>query len=232
MGRSNPDIGVRQIILVPALIALGVTLLRLVGELGDGSSALFSREPGGGGALVGIVWLVPIFGAYFSVKLVRGGHGPESPGRVVGFSLLGLLAAAAIMGLSVVVTGNPSVSVSLPGVVLQQLAFGAAAVVAVLIVRKVWPTLSRTLLGYAFASRLPVVIVMFLAMAAEWGTHYELGPPGYPEMGFLTKFILIAVMPQLTFWVMFTVVVGSFFGGIAASVLAAKSRVEESKALG
>ncbi len=133
MNMSNPDVRVRQLILVPALIALAITLIRLVGELGGGSSALFNREAGGGGALVGIVWLVPIFGAYFAVKLVRGGHGPESAGRVVGFSLLGLLAAAAIMGLSIAFTGDPNVSVSLPGAALQQVGFGVAALVAVLI---------------------------------------------------------------------------------------------------
>ena len=57
---------------------------------------------------------------------------------------------------------------------------------------------------------------MFLAMMGDWGTHYELGPLGYPEMGFLTKFILLAVIPQMTFWIGFTVVIGSLFGGISA----------------
>ena len=231
MSTSSPDIRVRQIILVPALIALAVTLVRLVGELGGGPSALFSREAGGGGALVGIVWLVPIFGAYFAVKLVRLGHKPKSAGRVVGFSLLSFLAAAAIIALSFVVTGDPNVGISLSGVVLQQVGLGVAALVAVLILRRVWPPFFQTLLGYAFVSRLPVVIVMFLAMAGDWGTHYELGPPGYPEMGFLTRFILTAVMPQMTFWIMFTVVVGTLFGGITASLVARRSSVEASKVL-
>ena len=39
-----------QLILVPAVITLAVTLLRLVGELQDWSPALFSKAPGGGGA--------------------------------------------------------------------------------------------------------------------------------------------------------------------------------------
>jgi hypothetical protein len=43
----------------PALITLGVTLLRLVGELRGWSPSYFSRLPGGGLAIVGIVWLVP-----------------------------------------------------------------------------------------------------------------------------------------------------------------------------
>ena len=57
-----------RLILVAAVITLAVTLLRLVGELQQWSSALFNREPGGGGAIVGIVWLVPVFGIYFRAQ--------------------------------------------------------------------------------------------------------------------------------------------------------------------
>ncbi len=67
---------------------------------------------------------------------------------------------------------------------------------------------------------------MLIAMLGDWGTHYELGPPGYPEMGFLTKFILIALFPQMTFWIMFTMVVGTLCGGIAAALVGPKETVE------
>ena len=59
---------------------------------------------------------------------------------------------------------------------------------------------------------------MLVTMIGGWGTHYESGPPGYPEMGLLVKFVLIALLPQLTFWVMFAVVVGSLVGGITAAL--------------
>ena len=121
MNKINSDVSVRQLILVPALIALSITVIRLVGELGGGPSVLFNTAAGGAGALVGIVWLVPIFGGYFAVKLARGGHGPESAGKVVGYSLLGLLTFAVIMGLTVALTGDPNVSVSPSGAVFQQL---------------------------------------------------------------------------------------------------------------
>ncbi len=225
MSQIDSDVNVRKLILVPAMIALSITIIRLLGELGGGSSALFNRAAGGGGALVGIVWLVPIFGAYFAVKLAGGGHEPVSAGRVVGFSVLGLGAGSVIMGLTVALTGDPNVSLSLPAAALQQVGLGIAALVAILIQRNVWPAFFRTMLSYAFASRIPVVIVMFLAMMGEWGTHYELGPPGYPEMGFLTEFVLIAVMPQLTFWIMFTVVVGSLVGGVAACLVRSRNDV-------
>ena len=154
---SSSGLDVKKLIMVPALIALVITIVRLVGELGAGPSALFNRDPGGGGALIGIVWLIPIFGVYFAVKLVRGGFGPESAGKVMGFAGLGLVAAVAIAS----------------------------------------PVFFQTMLSYAFASRIPVLIVMFIAMLGNWGTHYELGPPGYPEMGFLAKFIVIGLLNDL-----------------------------------
>ena len=49
-----------RLILVPAVITLAVTLLRLVGQLQGWSPTLFNRECGFCGALVGIVWLVPV----------------------------------------------------------------------------------------------------------------------------------------------------------------------------
>jgi hypothetical protein len=42
-----------QLIFVPAIISLGVTLFRLVGELAHWSPKYFDTEVGGGGAVVG-----------------------------------------------------------------------------------------------------------------------------------------------------------------------------------
>ncbi len=195
METSSSGLNVKRLVMVPALIALAVTIARLVGELGGGPSALFNREAGGQGALVGIVWLIPIFGIYFAVKLARSGHAPESAGRVIGFSVLGLVAAIAMSIAVVALTGNPDVSVSFGGAIAQQLGFVAASVVALWILRSVWPAFFQTMLSYAFASRIPVLIVAFVAMVGNWGTHYELGPAGYPEMGFLAKFLLLALLP-------------------------------------
>ena len=114
-------------------------------------------------------------------------------------------------------------SVSFGGAIAQQLGFVAASVVALWILRSVWPAFFQTMLSYAFASRIPVLIVAFVAMVGNWGTHYELGPAGYPEMGFLAKFLLLALLPQMTFWVMFTVVFGTLFGGIAAALMRSKA---------
>jgi hypothetical protein len=221
MKDREPD--VKRMIAVPAAIALAITLARLVGELAGGPEALFNRAPGGGGALIGIAWLAPIFGVYFAVKLVRGGHGPGSAGRVIGLVVLGLVSALAIIFGAVAVTGDPNVpgDVSLAEAFGQQIGFAVATVVALLLVWRSWPIFFRTLFGYALASRIPVVIVMGIAMSAGWGTHYEGAPPGYPEMGLAVKFVVLALFPQLTSWIAYTLLIGGLTGGVAAALLRA-----------
>jgi hypothetical protein len=59
---------------------------------------------------------------------------------------------------------------------------------------------------------------MLVAMFANWGTHYEGGPPGFPEMATFPKWLWIGLLPQLVLWVGFTVIVGGLFGGITAAV--------------
>ena len=76
------------LVTVPAIITLAVTLLRLLGEVQNWSPRFFSRQAGGAGAIVGIVWLVPIFGIYFADARQRGRR-PASLGRA---ALLPLLA--------------------------------------------------------------------------------------------------------------------------------------------
>jgi hypothetical protein len=153
MGTSNSSgLDVKRLILVPALIALAVTIVRLVGELSGGPAALFNSEAGGPGALVGIVWLIPIFGIYFAVKLVRGGHGPNSAGKTIGVALLALLAVVVIAVPVIAFTGDPAASVSLGEAIVQQLGIAVASVVAIFILRKVWPAFFQTMLAYAFAS--------------------------------------------------------------------------------
>ena len=226
METSHSVPNVKRLIMVPALIALAITIVRLVGELAGGSSALFNREAGGGGALVGIVWLVPIFGVYFAIKLVRQGLGPASAGKVIGLAVAGLVIAGVATALIFSLFGDPNVSVSFGGAIGQQLGIAIASLVVVLILRKGWPAFFQTMLSYAFASRIPVLIVMLITMLGDWGTHYELGPAGYPEMGFLSKFILIALFPHMTFWIMFTMVFGTLFGGIAAALVRPKVTAE------
>ena len=77
------SISITSFIAVPAVITLGITILRLVGELQHWLPRFFNTAPGGGGALVGISWLPIIFGPYFAVKLAGAGEGTPSTGKVV-----------------------------------------------------------------------------------------------------------------------------------------------------
>jgi hypothetical protein len=78
------------------------------------------------------------------------------------------------------------------------------------------------LLAYAFAARIPVLIVMFLAMRGNggegWGTHYDAMPPTAPHLAFAQKFLYMAFLPQMTLWIGWTVVLGSIIGVIAVAV--------------
>jgi hypothetical protein len=89
-----------QLVKVPALITLGVTFLRLAGEFMDLPAFLASKEAGGSGAIIGIVWLAPIFGVYFAQKLA------SYPGSLWKnlFKTLGLYALAARIPV-IIITG-------------------------------------------------------------------------------------------------------------------------------
>ena len=74
-----------------------------------------------------------------------------------------------------------------------------------------WPELFRTLLAYAFAARIPVALIMLLAIFGGWQTHYDVAPPDFPAHGPLLTWFYIGAVPQFTFWIFFTVVIGCLF---------------------
>jgi hypothetical protein len=201
-------VSIRRLIVVPAVVTLAVTLLRLIGELQHWSPRLFSREAGGAGALVGIVWLVPIFGIYFAMRLNKAGQGPASRGRAIGFAVAALLAEALLVF---------AISKLSPNIVATIFLVNLASFLPLWIAYRGWPELGRVDAVYGLAARIPVALLMLVAMAANWGTHYELGPPGFPEMNLVSKWFVIGFLPQLSLWIAFTVIVGSLFGSIAVS---------------
>jgi hypothetical protein len=199
-------------VLPPALIALAITLLRLAGELGHWSERWFSSETGGiipQGAswLFGITWLAAPFGAYFALKLARAGEGPRRPWRALAWSAAGLVIV--LVGLRLVWRLPIPFPPILIAVWLTMVAGAALAWAAS-------PALGRTLLVYGLASRLPVVLVMLLAMRGNWGTHYDyVGVPFALKLDFWPRFLWLAFFPQLVFWVAFTVLLGSLAGNLA-----------------
>lgn len=201
-----------RLILVPAVITLAVTLLRLVGELQQWSSALFNRDAGGGGAIVGIVWLVPIFAIYFALRLAREGEGPGKIGRAFALCLLALV----VLPATGAAAGAAGVDLNtLPSLLL----FAVAAIAATFVALRAWPELGRVLVAYGLAARIPVAIVMLIAIFGDWGTHYDVPPsPEFPQMAPLAKWFWIGFVPQIAIWVAFTVVVGMLFGLIAVAI--------------
>ena len=208
MGRGFRTI---RLVLVPALISLIVTLWRLTGELLSWSPVFFNPEAGGVGAIVGITWLAPIFGIYFALHLAKNGEAPPSWKKTIGLSVLGLF---------LLVAGGPGQAYLVQKNFLGGLVFiWTLAVVTSGLQYLGWPQLFRTLLAYGLGARLPVVLIMALAMRGTWGTHYDAIPPGFPNLGWLASFLWLGFFPQLVFWVGFTIVFGAFFGVLAASLL-------------
>jgi hypothetical protein len=85
-----------------------------------------------------------------------------------------------------------------------------------------WGSLGKALLAYAFAARIPVLIVMFFAMRGNggqgWGTHYDAVGPMFAQASFGRKFLYMAIVPQMTLWIGWTVVLGSIIGITVAAI--------------
>ena len=82
-----------------------------------------------------------------------------------------------------------------------------------------WPALFKVQLAYAYAARIPVVVVMFLAFQQNWVTHYSAAPPDTPPgMALWSKFLWLGFIPQLIFWVGFTMVSGMLFGALIGAL--------------
>lgn len=213
----SEDVSIKRLILVPSVITLAITLLRLTGELLNWSPALFNKAAGGGGALVGIAWLVPVFGAWFGWKLAQAGRGPGAAGKAIGLAVLGF-AIMPLIGFGATKAGMDPQGFGIFGV------FIVLSIVGGFLAYRAWPELGRTLFAYALAARIPVVIVMLVAMLGNWGTHYDVAPPNFPAMGTIQKWLLIGVVPQLTIWIWFTLAGGAIAGTIAGAIAARKAR--------
>jgi len=203
------SVSITKLITVPALITLAITILRLVGELQHWSPRLFSTAAGGGGAIVGISWLPIIFGPYFAVKLAKAGEGPSSAGKSIGFAFLALVVyvlAALWFGATF---AHPTYLTLLPLLLVLVSAF---------IPGLGWRSLGNTLVAYAFAARIPVLIVMLIAMRAGWETHYSRIGEAFANVGFAKQYLYEAFLPQMTLWIGWTAVVGSILGTIVAAV--------------
>jgi hypothetical protein len=210
MNGTSTKVSIGSLIWVPAVITLAVTILRLVGELEGWSPIFFNKSAGGGGAIVGISWLPIIFGPYFAWKLATAGEGPSSYGKAIGMCGVGLVVfclGAVAFGIGL---GKRLTALILLGFALE--------LASAFVPRGGWRSLGNTLLAYAFAARIPVVVVMFIAMSAHggqgWGTHYDVVAPSFKVTSFAQKFIDLALLPQLSLWIGWTVILGGLLGSI------------------
>jgi hypothetical protein len=205
-----------HLISIPFAISVLITMLRLIGEVNHWSEKWFSSETGGvipSGVtwLIGITWLALPFGVYFAWRLAHAGEGPAHPGRTVGLAVVGLV----LMRSSFPIL--PRIKVGFPHFLIFIWLFMA---VAAAIQYFGWPSLFKTLLAYGIASRLVVVVVMFLAIRGHWGTHYDyVGMPPQFQMPLWSGFFWLAFFPQLIFWVGFSILAGTLSGSITAAIL-------------
>jgi len=207
---TSQRLSTTRLILVPAIITLAITILRLVGELQHWPSRLFNPNPGGPGSIVGIVWLPFIFGPYFAIKLTDAGERTKGIGKGIGFAVLGFLLAFG----GVIIAFGPRPN--FPGKIVVGLVM---LVIAAWLQFSAWPSLGKVLLAYGYAARIPVAIIMFFAIRGSWGTHYDAAGPDYTgPTGLWGKWFEIGAIPQLVFWVVFTLVVGSLFGELAVAI--------------
>ena len=201
-----PGPPVVPLVLWPALLTLGVTLLRLVGELRGWSPQYFSRLPGGGLSPLGITWLAPLVGLYFGWRLGRAGVRSPSLARVALWP-----AAALAVGLGL---GYGLERLLKPSWTANLALWAAVSVAVIAVAFLAWPPLGRLLLAYAYAARIPVAIVVAAAIWRSWGTHYDIPPPGFPALPQLGRWLWTGLLPQMTIWVAWTVALGAVFGAL------------------
>ena len=197
----------------PVLISLVVLLARLGGELAGLGAPWFSPAPGGGFAVVGMGWLIPIFGFWFGWKLTGAGRAPDRPG----FSFL-LHAAAAIFGVGGFVVAVAVLEAEFP---VTQAVAGGGLLLAILLAWKAWPSLTRATLLYALLVRLAVVVVTIPTWYYEAGTHFDQVAEEFAERSKNDQ-LLVLITPQLTLWIGLTIGVAGLLA-TAASMIRGRS---------
>jgi hypothetical protein len=200
---------IARLIAVPGVISIAVTALRLAGELLHWPKPFVNSDVCGK-AILGVIWLVPIFGIYFAVRLLHAGDTPQRFGRPLFLAISGLalkLAGTFLME-SHAMTYAARLSMNF-----------IVTLIALVLCAMAWRTLCKVLLAYGYLSRIPVAIVQYLAMRGRWGTHYDALDPGFPPIGFWPTFLRVSFVPNIFFMEAYTTIVGALVGIAAVVVL-------------
>jgi len=145
---QGPSTG--RLVLVPALLTLSLTLLRLTSDLLRWS-AIGPYE---------IAWLAPVFGAYFALSLSKDGVAAPGSRRLLRRTLLPLGIFAAGLVFFHPTSGG----------------MGVASLAAILLVSRTWRRLGTVLLAYALAARVPVALIQLAATWGGWDTVFDVSP--------------------------------------------------------
>ena len=198
---------VRKVVLAAAGISLAITLLRFFGEREAWNPQFFSRQPGGGGALLGITWLVLPFGFWFGRCLAKNGQRPSTTGKALLLHVIGIAIVAAVFFASFKVTDDWR---------LRGYISNAGAVAAGLLALVAWRSAWFTLVGYGLLARIPVIVVQYLSVTNGWDNHFAKGPPGSDPADVL----FLLTMAQSFFWPFgFTTLVGGVFAILGAATV-------------
>jgi hypothetical protein len=213
---SNGSPNIAGLVAVPAILTLIVTVLRLVGQLQHwGSPWVVNSHGGSDFTVLGVTWLPLFFGPYFAWMLIRSGFGPSS----VGGAVAAAIGCVLVFFVGALVAGYTETHPGILTLVGFLITLGAAFIPG-----KGWRAFGVTLLTYAFAARIPVAIVMFIAMSAHGGqglgTHYDVVGDQFAAFAspWWKKFVLFGFIPQLTLWIGWTAAVGSLVGALITAI--------------
>lgn len=195
-------------LLLAALITLGVTAVRVVGELRGWGALWFGGSSAGAGAVVGIVWLVPLFGFWFGRRLQQTGRGPTSMRRATVAPLVGVLGAIGVTAASLTFLQLEKTTIFEVITIAWPVA-GLGALYG-------WPRLFGTNLAYGVLARAPIVALTYYAIAEGWDTHHTALAEGAPTVDDAGR-ARILVVAQACLWLPFTALVGGVFGALGAA---------------
>ena len=203
--QNHPLPALGRMIRWPLILTALVLGARLAGELLGWDPRLFAREGWPAFALIGIPWLIPLFGLYHGWVIAGRGRAPDRPGLAIILHAFGALA----------VIGGVLISVKTLAWPMTPIGAAIGGVIALAFCWRAWPEVLRYSFAYGLGARLMVVAVTIPAVFFEWGTHFDFVPP---EIGTVTKldrlgFLTVA---QLVAWVPLTCAAEGVFASFAA----------------
>ena len=107
--------------------------------------------------------------------------------------------------------GNPESSFTVDELkkLFGYLSIGAPVVT--LAVLWAWPAGWLALLLYGVLARVPVIVIQYIAVDRNWGTHYDQVHPKMPKDMSMAEKGYALMMAQTTMWIPFTILVGGLF---------------------